>query len=153
MSSAFTSLKEAAVDYWKHSTGHFHRQPFQGMTPEYSSIDWEADCSTGRVGVAILTFDVYDGLPVQRLPLQRVGTQGEASLGDGTESQEAAANRTVLDGFEDLEAVLSPETAAASRSMQDEATQGAAVGTPKAGVTLLGGLVTAQSKVCHFPTS
>lgn len=99
-----------------------------------------------RAGVGILSFDVYDGLPVQRLPLQRVGTRAEAATGG------APGAGGGLDGFEDLEAVLSPETAAASRAAEAEAAEaeaakGAAPNAPKSGVTLLGGLVTAQSKV------
>lgn len=97
-------------------------------------------------GVGILSFDMYDGLPVQRLPLQRVGTHwGSTAL--------AAAPGDAgggLDGFEDLEVVLSPETAAASRAAEAEAAEvarSAPTDAPKSGVTLLGGLVTAQSKV------
>ena len=89
---------------------------------------------------------------MHRLPLQRVGNPSDANRGDGTESQEVATDKSVLDGFEDLEAVLSPETAAASKAAEGDATQSVVVGTPKAGVTLLGGLVTAQSKVWRHST-
>ena len=97
-------------------------------------------------GVGILSFDVYDGLPVQRLPLQRVGAQS----GSGALAAAPGLAGGGLDGFEDLEAVLSPETAAASRAAEAEAAEaakGSPTDAPKSGVTLLGGLVTAQSKV------
>ena len=95
-------------------------------------------------GVGILSFDVYDGLPVQRLPLQRVG--GRLSRGASLAALAGEAGPG-LDAFNDLESVLSPETAAASRAAEAEAAEGALTGAPKSGVTLLGGLVTAQSKV------
>jgi hypothetical protein len=175
-----------------------------------------------HAGVAILTFDVYDGLPVQRLPLQRAGQDVDAEA-DGEEADGAkppvcrnlhrssayqaqrtcwsrfavcvsarfgqldtsahpswlfavgespdvctclmlegvaggvtvlggaADNGAILTGFEDLEAVLSPETAAASKAALSASANGAQanedVAAPTAGVSLLGGLVTAKSKV------
>ena len=44
------------------------------------------DGSFFRAGVALLTFDVYDGLPVQRLPLQRAGQDVDAEAEDGEEA-------------------------------------------------------------------
>ena len=73
----------------------------------------------------------------------------------GTVPGGAADNGSILTGFEDLEAVLSPETAAASKaaaaaaaaaSANDTPTNGD-IAAPAAGVSLLGGLVTAKSKV------
>ena len=60
----------------------------------------------------------------------------------------AADNGAILTGFEDLEAVLSPETAAASKaaSAANGAPAHADVAAPSTGVSLLGGLVTAKSK-------
>ena len=170
--------------------------------------------------MALLSFDIYDGLPVQRLPLQRAGQAGNAdadgdepdgarpthlrgalqarlllrhnprtrdtermlitsacklladvsyclyflgvnvlkpvfvTLGppdaDGVVNGDASTDGNLLTGFENLEEVLSPETAAASKQAATAAANGGHpdddVAAPAAGVSLLGGLVTAKSK-------
>ena len=78
---------------------------------------------------------------------------------DGVPNGDATANGNLLTGFENLEEVLSPETAAASKQAAAAAANGNSdeVAAPAAGVSLLGGLVTAKSKasLCHpsFATS
>ena len=58
-------------------------------------MEWEAtplcDCDGMPfcAGVALLSFDIYDGLPVQRLPLQRAGQTGNADA-DGEEEPDGA---------------------------------------------------------------
>ncbi len=67
---------------------------------------------------------------------------------DGVLNGDASTDGNLLTGFENLEEVLSPETAAAAKQAAAAAANGNSddIAAPAAGVSLLGGLVTAKSK-------
>ncbi len=75
-------------------------------------------------------------------------TSGLPEADGAVPDRETSSNGNLLTGFENLEEVLSPETAAASKQAAAAAANGNSddVAAPAAGVSLLGGLVTAKSK-------
>ena len=75
------------------------------------------------------------------------GTSGVPDA-DGLPEGQPSTNGNLLTGFENLEEFLSPETAAANKQAAAAAANGNGddVAAPAAGVSLLGGLVTAKSK-------